>query len=154
MRGRDSWYGLYSELYKKLEDIADEYSINPKHKSFPANSIVLSKRITAIKSNLETVGITFVRDAVKAREGQRLSIKRINSSAPYASSAQSADNGGLTGADDGADKNNGESSAHLSAPPKACNNGACVDGDDGADKILSLEDWGTVTDEEVPAEFL
>jgi len=158
MRDRDSWYGLYSELYKKLEGIADEHGINPKHKSFPANPIVLSKRITAIKSNLETVGITFTRDATKAKEGQHLTIKHAKSSSLYAPSAQTANNACLAGADDGADKISGKSSAPLSAPLKASNNGACADGDDGADKNLTLEDWctvdGTITDEDLPEGFL
>jgi len=127
MRDRETWYGLYSELYKKLEGMAEDYAINSKSKKFPENAIVLSKRLTNVKSNLEAVGIMFVRDESKSRTGQHLTISK--SSSPYAPSAQSY------------------------APPKASNNATCADGDDSADKILTLGDWATITNEELPEGF-
>jgi len=127
MRDRETWYGLYSDLYKKLEGMAEDYAINSKSKKFPENAIVLSKRLTNVKSNLEAVGITFVRDESKSRTGQHLTISK--SSSPYAPSAQST------------------------APPKPSNNAVRADGDDGADKILTLGDWAIITNEELPEGF-
>jgi len=153
MKGRDSWYGLYSELYKKLENIADDYGISAKHKSFPANAIGLSKRITAIKSNLETVGIN-CKPEKRTNGGQNLSIKRANLSALSTSSTQPSNNEGLGGVDKSVDRTGGglstPSSTQLSTLDKAHDSRVCVDSADDADKNLSLEDWVTVTDDELP----
>ena len=114
MRGRDSWYGLYSELFAKLKGIADEQGINPKHRSFPVNAIVLSKRITAMKSNLESIGI-YCRPDKKTNKGQTLSIRRANSSALSALSTQAAVYKALSGEDESADNFGGKSSSLSSA---------------------------------------
>ncbi len=72
MKNRWEWIGLYSALYKNLADMAENCGVNVKHKSFPANAISLSKRITAIKSNLENVGINCEPER-RTKLGQNLS---------------------------------------------------------------------------------
>jgi len=157
MKGRDSWYGLYSELYKKLENIADDHGISAKHKSFPANAIGLSKRITAIKSNLETVGIN-CKPEKRTNGGQNLSIKRANPSTLSTSSTQASNNEGLSGVDKSVDGTGGGLSTPLSTLDKAHDSRVCVDRADGVDKNVSFEDWCTVdetiTDEDLPEGFL
>ncbi len=81
MKNRQEWAGLYSVLYRLLADIAEDNGINAKHKSFPANAVALSKRIKAIKSNLENVGINCMPEK-RNKHGQGLSIKCPNSSTP------------------------------------------------------------------------
>jgi hypothetical protein len=53
----ESWSGTPTELYKALETIAPDHGISTKSKAFPQDPPRLSKRITAILSNLELAGI-------------------------------------------------------------------------------------------------
>ena len=148
-RPTGEWYGLYSDLYKKLEFMAEEFGISTKHKSFPANSIVLSKRITEIKSNLESIGIFCIPDTRK-NIGQHLTIKRINLSTPTTSSTQTAPNRGSAGAD----KFTQQSVCTTSTPEKAGNYGQSVDNADGVDEkepFRERDDWVELApDEELP----
>ncbi len=162
MKNRREWTGLYSELYKRLADIAEDCGINIKHKSFPANAIGLSKRITAIKSNLENVGINCEPEK-RNKLGHPISLKRANSSTPFTPSALTAENGALSGVLNGEDKRGGGVSAPLTSPnntpDKPSNYGVCADGDYGVDKNGSLtEVWYSVaediSDEDIPPEFL
>jgi 5S rRNA maturation endonuclease (ribonuclease M5) len=143
MKDRQEWTGLYSTLYKLLADMAEENGISPKHKSFPANAIALSKRITAIKSNLENVGINCVPEK-RNKHGQGISIKRPNSSTSSAPSALTAENGASRGVDSGADRKGANSSTPAptspSTPEKARSYRAGADNVVGVDKIDPLAD--------------
>ena len=158
MKGRQEWTGLYSTLYRLLADMAEDYGISSKHKSFPANAIGLSKRITAIKSNLENVGI-YCTPEKRTKLGQSLSIKRPNSSTSSTPSTLSAENGGLRGVDSGVDEDKADLSTPPSTPEKACIHEAGVDDVDGVDKNGAFEDsWFSVAedvaDSDIPPEFL
>jgi hypothetical protein len=158
MRDKDSWYGRYSDLYKKFKFMAEDYGLSINNKSFPANAIVLSKKITAIKSNLENVGIECLRDETKSRDGQYLSLTRAKSSSPSTPSAQPANSAGLSGAVDCEDKPAIETSAQPSTHPNASNLAVCGDGEDGVDKFAFMGEWFTpadnITDADLPEEFL
>jgi hypothetical protein len=166
MKNRREWTGLYSALYRQLADIAEPCGVNVKHKSFPANAIGLSKRITAIKSNMENVGISCEPER-KTRLGQTLSIKRAILSSPSSHTDFSAENGALSGEDKREDrcedKTAAYSSSHASSPSssheKPCNFGLCAECEDGADKNGAFtEGWYAVakdiSDEDIPPEFL
>ena len=162
MKNRQEWTGLFSTLYRLLADIAEDNGISVKHKSFPANAIVLSKRITAIKSNLENVGIYCVSEK-RNKHGQNLSIKRSNSSTPITPSALTAENGGFGGVECGADRVGKDASAPdttpHSTPEKACKHGTGVDNAVGVDKNEPFADScftvvEDIADSEIPTEFL
>jgi hypothetical protein len=146
MRGKDSWYGRYCELHKLLKFIAPDYGINVLHKSFPANSIVLSRNIKAIKSNLEAVGIFTERDE-RSNDGQRLSLIRRNLSTLTPPSAQCSNNAGSRRVDSGVDTCVDDSTGNLSTQPsthsstqeKPANHAVCVDGVERVDNFPTVE---------------
>ncbi len=57
MRDRAEWSGTASELLDEIKAIAPKHGFDAKDKAFPRDATRLSKRITAVKSNLEAVGI-------------------------------------------------------------------------------------------------
>lgn len=61
MKDLPIWQGLVSVLYLHLSDLAPNYGINPLLKEFPSQPNMLTRRLNAIKSNLEMVGIFFER---------------------------------------------------------------------------------------------
>jgi hypothetical protein len=173
MRKLDSctWYGRYSELFKLLKFIAPDFGINTSHKSFPANSIVLSKKLTAIKSNLEAVGISVVRDETRSSDGQRLSLKRIKSSTLTPLSTQCSNNAALRRVDNHvdefegtastqkkrADELGGISSTQSTTPGKPANNAACVGDVHSVDDFTHVAGAAFTADEnlsDIPLEFL
>jgi len=159
MRKQDTWHGLYSQLYKQLAFIAEDYGINAKHKSFPATTILLSKRITNVKSNLEAMGINVVRDESRSKEGQGLSITRVNLSTPSTPTTQFADYAGLRGVDGCADELHRSASAHATTPEEPLNLATCADGVEGVEENRSSAgDWcnvgKNVPGAELPEEFL
>jgi hypothetical protein len=166
MKNRREWTGLYSALYRQLADIAEDCGVNVKHKSFPANAIGLSKRITAIKSNMENVGISCEPEK-KTRLGQTLSIKRAILSSPSSHTEFSAENGAFSGEDRRGDKCEDKITADSSSHPssqsssheKPCSSGLCAECEDGEDKNGAFAgDWimvsENVSDEDIPPEFL
>jgi len=84
MRGRNEWYGLHSELYKKLEEIAEDFTINTRDKYFPKDATRLSMKLRGNKSNLENAGIAYIPPNADTRknDGRYLSLKRINTASP------------------------------------------------------------------------
>lgn len=59
LRDRDTWRGRVSELLTELQTEAEKHGISSKSKSLPQIPNNLSRRIKSVRSNLETVGITF-----------------------------------------------------------------------------------------------
>lgn len=59
MRYKDNWTGRISKLFSELQDTAEKQGINPRSKNMPQSPNYLSRRINAVKSNLEAVGITY-----------------------------------------------------------------------------------------------
>jgi len=133
MKDRQEWRGLYSALYRLLVDMAEDNGISVKHKSFPANAIVLSKRITAMKSNLENVGIECVRDEIRKERGQYLSLKRSNSSTSSIASTEPCICKGLRAVDDNVDESGGKSYTGLSTAKKPSVYAGSVDNADAVD---------------------
>jgi hypothetical protein len=77
MKDRETWQGLVSELLVELINIAPKHGIDIRATSFPKQPNSLSKRIKAVKSNLEAVGISFERD-LKNMRGTVIYIKNAN----------------------------------------------------------------------------
>lgn len=84
MRGKDEWYGLHSELYRKLIAIAEIHAINIKDRNFPKDSTRLSKKLRGNRSNLENVGIDYIPPDSESRKntGRYLYLKRKNVASP------------------------------------------------------------------------
>ena len=61
MENRSEWYGSMTDLYNIFSSIAESIGINPKSKEFPEKPNVLGRKLNELKSNLELIGITFVR---------------------------------------------------------------------------------------------
>lgn len=59
MRFLPEWRGRISELLKKLQELAQTNGINTNSKTLPNAPNALSRRIKAVKSNLEAVGIEY-----------------------------------------------------------------------------------------------
>ncbi|MCL2578335.1 MAG: hypothetical protein FWE27_09895 [Defluviitaleaceae bacterium] len=158
MRNRDEWHGKYSEFYKQLVFISEDYGINPKAKPFPSNSSALSRKITNVKSNLEAVGINIIRDK-RTSDGQTLSIKRSKIPTFPTLPTQTADNAACGNVGNSV----GNASLHLptqmSTPDKPLNLADYVGNVDNVGKNApSSEDWNNlceiVPDAKVPEEFL
>jgi len=77
------WNGTMGELYSRLKLDAYKYNINPQNKSFPPDPSRLSRRLNAIKSNLEAVGITL--ETKQKSDGTHVSLERrdLPSLPPY-----------------------------------------------------------------------
>lgn len=60
MEFRRTWTGMVSALFKQLKKLAEHLGMNATSKVLPQAPNHLSRRIKAVKSNLEDVGITFV----------------------------------------------------------------------------------------------
>ena len=59
MAFKRTWTGLFSDLFKQLKELAENLGMNTTSKVLPQAPNHLSRRIKAVKSNLEDVGITF-----------------------------------------------------------------------------------------------
>lgn len=66
MRHQTDWTGRVSKLYSELKNEAERQGINPNSKNIPQSPNNLSRRIKAVKSNLENVGITFEFDTTRS----------------------------------------------------------------------------------------
>lgn len=124
MEERECWSGYAQELFNQLKEIAERNGIDFRSSEMPKQPNGLTRRMGAIKSNLEDVGISYVKkmDA----KGTRIDIKNSNISPlpPYAESV--GDIGGNSNGD-----NNGDKFSEKVLPPyeNIRNNGA--DGDNG-----------------------
>ena len=170
MQDRDSWYGRYSDLYKKLVDMADDYGINAKHKSFPPDATRLSKKITAIKSNLENVGVFCEREDDHSKHGQYLSIKRPNLATPATSATQPANHAGLSGVANGVATNGKILATPIATPGTTTRKANDIKGFEGngvanvagvaKNPLLTeqredwLSGWEPVDDSDIPPEWL
>jgi hypothetical protein len=78
MRNRSEWEDRVAKLFDELVKIAPEHGIEISKNSFPSQPNVLSRRLTGIKSNLESVGITFNKREVS--RGTVIKIEKSESS--------------------------------------------------------------------------
>lgn len=125
MRDKGYWSGKCSELYNKLLSIAFDHGISTSDKYYPKNAIVLAKKFSEIKSNLESIGLFIEKIMPRKPDGQHYSIKRAKSSTLSFTSG------------------------------KAAVYAENVDDADNADKNAPFwEGWVEVNDEELPPEFL
>lgn len=124
MEERECWSGYAQELFNQLKEIAERNGIDFRSSEMPKQPNGLTRRMGAIKSNLEDVGISYVKkmDA----KGTRIDIKNSNISPlpPYAESV------GDIGENSNGD-NNGDKFSEKVLPPyeNIRNNGA--DGENG-----------------------
>ena len=103
MRDKSDWRGRISDLYNELREEAEKHGINPNNKSMPQAPNSLSRRMKAVKSNLEAVGITFELDR-KRSTGTHITLENnaIASLPPYR-----IDTSKILGASHGGDSNGG-----------------------------------------------
>jgi hypothetical protein len=125
MRDKGYWSGKCSELYNKLLNIAFDHGISTSDKYYPKNAIVLAKKFSEIKSNLESIGLIDEKIMPRKPDGQHYSIKRAKSSTLSSTSSK--------------------------APVYTENVDDVVDVDKNAP---FGEGWVEVSDEELPPEFL
>ena len=155
MRDKDYWSGKCSELYNKLHSIAFDHGISTSDKYYPKNAIVLAKKFNDIKSNLESIGLFVGKIEPRKPDGQHYFVKRSKSSTLSTHLHKPSNNAGLVNVDgnvDDVDVGVGTVSSTLSKAPVYAEN---VDDVDDVDKNGSFGGgWVTVTDEEVPPEFL
>ena len=81
MKFKFEWNGRISELLRVLQDEAVNHGINPKSKNMPQAPNNLSRRIKAVMSNLDAVGITFEFDK-RHSDGTHIIIRNDNSISP------------------------------------------------------------------------
>ena len=79
MRNKDCWNGRVSEFLIALKTEAENQGFNTKNSTIlPQAPNALSRRIKAIKSNLETVGITIVFDNDNHSDGKHIFVTNNN----------------------------------------------------------------------------
>lgn len=124
MEERECWSGYAQELFNQLKEIAERNGIDFRSSEMPKQPNGLTRRMGAIKSNLEDVGISYVKKT--DAKGTRIDIKNSNISPlpPYAESV------GDIGENSNGD-NNGDKFSEKVLPPyeNIRNNGA--DGENG-----------------------
>lgn len=102
MRNRDTWIGRVSELFKDLQKEAEKHGLNPKNKTtIPQAPNALSRRIKAVKSNLEAVGIDIEFDNDNNADGKYIYLTNKKSSPLPSYRVNSADILGVSNADNG-----------------------------------------------------
>ena len=155
MRDRDYWSGKCSELYNKLLSIAFDHGISTSDKYYPKNAIVLAKKFSDIKSNLESIGLYIDKIMPRKSDGQHYSIKHSKSSTLSTCLHKASNNKGLEHVDDYVDDVDGNVITALSTSCKATVSAGYVDDVDDVDKNAPFwEGWVKVSDEEIPTEFL
>ena len=83
MNNKECWSGKVSELYNLLTETAPKQGINTKQNGFPSKPNVLSRRLNAIRSNLEEEGITFETKSTASGTQIDLTNRKIPSLPPY-----------------------------------------------------------------------
>jgi len=132
-----AWEDRVSALHTSLKEIAPQSGINPNSKSFPSQPNQLSRRLRAIKSNLEAIGI-LCEIGAHGKRGTTVSLRRAKSSSPSSHRHESSNINGFSG-DDQVTMNNGKIlSSPLSSPIKPLWDNACDDGDGGDDKSATF----------------
>ncbi len=126
MRDRADWQGRVSVLFNELRDEAEKHGINPKCKSMPQAPNNLSRRIKAVKSNLEAAGITFEFDN-KRSDGVYLTFinESLSSLPPYYVDATK-----ILGVSHGGD-GNGDTSIPIDSSSIPAPNDTGTNGDNG-----------------------
>lgn len=76
MESKHTWTGMFSDLFKQLKELAESLGMNTTSKILPQAPNHLSRRIKAVKSNLEDVGITF--EIEKKSNGSYISLNNEN----------------------------------------------------------------------------
>lgn len=83
MREREFWHGRVSELLVDIKNLAEKQGISKNNSSIPPQPNALSRRIKSIKSNLESIGISYEIDQ-KHADGTYISIhKELPPFPPY-----------------------------------------------------------------------
>lgn len=136
MRDRADWQGRVSALYNELREEAEKHGISIHNKSMPQAPNQLSRRIKAVKSNLEAVGITF---EYNAKRSSGVYIALVNDA--YASlPPYHVDATKYLGASHGGG-NNGGTSIHMesSSVPKSIGMGDNGDNEDDEDNFTDVK---------------
>lgn len=158
MRDREYWSGKCSELYNKLLSIAYDHGISTSDKYYPKNAIVLAKKFSDIKSNLESIGLFVEKVMPRKEDGQHYSIKRGKSSTSSTALQKPSNNAGLTAVGNTVDAvESVGSTGDINTPTarEAPVYAETVDTVDDVDKNALFGDgWVEVSDEEIPPEFL
>lgn len=99
MRGKTTWTKRVSAFFNDIKAEAEKHGMNPNSKSMPQAPNSLSRRIKAVKSNLEAVGITF-EISEKRSDGNYITLHNKNkSSLPSYNPKNSNANGNSCGGD-------------------------------------------------------
>lgn len=78
MSDKENWYGKVSELYNKLVALTSNCGISANSKQLPKGANHLSRKLKALKSNLNAVGISF--NTESKSDGTYIFIQNKNSS--------------------------------------------------------------------------
>ena len=105
MEHKITWSGRISDLFRELKRIAEGLGINATSKSLPQAPNHLSRRIKAVRSNLEQVGITF--DIEQKSDGSYITLSNNNLSKLSAYHIEPAD---VLNKENGGTGDNGDSS--------------------------------------------
>lgn len=89
MRGKSTWTRRVSVFFSEIKEEAEKHGINPNNKNMPQAPNSLSRRIKAVKSNLEAVGITF-EISNKRADGNYITLYNKNKSSLPSYSPQSS----------------------------------------------------------------
>ena len=116
---------------------------------------MLAKKFNDIKSNLESIGLFIEKVMPRKADGQHYSIKHSKSSTLSTHLHKPSNNEGLGNVDDSVNDVEGNAITGASTSSKALVSAGCVDDVNDVDKTSPFaEGWATVTDEELPPEFL
>jgi len=131
MSDREEWSGTVSALLRELADIAAGHGVNPRAKGFPMQPNHLSRRMKAIKSNLEAVGIRYDSNG-HSREGTYITLNNAYLSSP-SSHRHKCSNTNASSRDDNVTINDKDNlPSHLSSHSNPLQHKGC-DGSDGSD---------------------
>lgn len=142
MSNQIKWEGRVSDLFNKLREEGEKHGISPSNKSMPQAPNSLSRRIKAVKSNLESAGITFEFDS-KRSSGMFITLSNTVSPLPpyYVDiantpcAAKGTGNGGSSGGING----DTTRSRTESAPKIAHDTNQNEDNDDNEDDYADVE---------------
>ena len=153
MRGKNEWYGLHSELYKKLEEIAEDFTINTRDKYFPKDATRLSMKLRGNKSNLENAGIAYIPPNADTRknDGRYLSLKRINTASPELQRHETAERVALNGDTKNDAKYKVNNSDTIASHQQSLfSEGYDANKTGDAKKLALKENWDSVLKDELP----
>jgi len=74
---RNKWEGSPSKLLEELDVIAEKIKLNTKDKQYPKDARWLWRRIKAVRTNLQAVGIVADKDDTDHTKGRRIVLKSV-----------------------------------------------------------------------------